>query len=74
MLKLALVLLLYNVHATKIRVLSIPKPDYPEISLQASEEDVMEIKVESAKNITDFTLCFRVLENVYDNEIIRYID
>ena len=73
MLKLLLVLLLYNVHAARIRVLSIPKPDYFDSTSQATEEAAdMKMKVEATENITDFTLCLRVLENVYVNDIIRY--
>ena len=66
MLKLILLLLLYDVHASKVKVLSNERT----VSSQIPEKGLV-LDVASGRTITDFTLCLRVLEHVYSNEILK---
>ena len=63
MIKLILLLLLYDVHASKVKVLSN----------KGNTEEKLLMNVASGQTITDFTLCLRVLEHVYSNEILRLV-
>ena len=66
MLKLILLLLLYDVHASKVKVLSNERTASPKVP-----QEELKLDVASGRNITDFTLCLRVFEHVYNNKILK---
>ena len=81
MLKFILILLLFDLHTSEgVRVLSgtpsTSNVTNTDTTNQDEEEDMIQyeglsLAVESGINVTDFTLCFRVYEHIYANEIIK---